>query len=467
VISLLIAWVLGHAAGAPDRAPLDSVVAYVNAELARQRIPGVSVAILRGDSVLLARGFGFSNLELRVAASDSTVYQSGSLGKQFTAAGVATLAQQGKLRLDDRITRWLPEGKGVWDSITVRHLLTHTSGVPEYTDSTFNYRKDYTEDQLVRFAASRRLDFRPGARWSYSNTGYLLLGVLVHRVTGRFYGDVLHDLIFAPAGMLTTRIISEADIIPNRAAGYQLVKGKVQNQDWVAPSLNTTADGSLYFTVDDLIHWAIALNHAQVPTAGVLRAAWSPVRLNNGGLYPYGFGWFLTGQRQHSRIGHTGSWQGFKTALYRYPEFNLTVIVLANLAQAEPGSMAEAIAGIVEPALQPPHMLREPLPGAKAEPASQVLLRSIAEKRDAALVTPGLHGFLSDAARRDLRQALNPLKVWTELGCDAVGEQGISWLGSSIDRVCYARATGSDQPVVFSLFYSGDGRAAYLDWESY
>ena len=131
MISLLIAWLLGHAAGAPDRAPLDSVVAYVNAELARQRIPGVSVAILRGDSVLLARGFGFANLELRVAATDSTVYQSGSLGKQFTAAGVATLAQQGKLRLDDRIVRWLPEGKGVWDSITVRHLLTHTSGVPE------------------------------------------------------------------------------------------------------------------------------------------------------------------------------------------------------------------------------------------------------------------------------------------------------------------------------------------------
>jgi CubicO group peptidase (beta-lactamase class C family) len=424
------------------------------------------VGILRGDSVLLARGFGFSNVELHVPASDSTVYQSGSLGKQFTGAGVATLAQQGKLRLDDRIVRWLSEGKGIWDSITVRHLLTHTSGVPEYTDSTFNYRKDYTEDQLVRFAASRRLDFRPGSRWSYSNTGYLLLGVLVHRVTGRFYGDVLRDLLFTPLGMRTTRIISEAEIIPNRAAGYQLVKGKLQNQDWVAPSLNTTADGSLYFTVDDLIRWAIGLNHGQVPSAGVLRGAWSPVRLNDGGLYPYGFGWDLSGQRGRSRIGHTGSWQGFKTALYRYPEYNLTVIVLANLAQAQPGAMAEAIAGILQPELQPPHMFRQPLTAAQPERPVSAVLTAVANGKDGEVVTPGLHRFLSAAERRDLRETLKQIKTWTDLGCDDVSGTAIQWLGSSIERVCYARAEGTDQPLIFSIFYSGD-RAAHLDWEAY
>ena len=141
--------------------PLDAINRYVTAELTRQRIPGLSVAVLRGDRVLLARGYGLANLELMVPASDRTIYQSGSMGKQFTAAGVAMLAEQGRLRLDDKITKWLPEGTGVWDSISVRHLLTHTSGVAEYTDSTFDNRKDYTEDQLVRFAASRPLDFSP------------------------------------------------------------------------------------------------------------------------------------------------------------------------------------------------------------------------------------------------------------------------------------------------------------------
>ena len=453
--------------GAQRSTPLDSITTYIESELARQHIPGVSVGILRGDSILVARGFGFSNVELQVPASDSTVYQSGSLGKQFTAAGVAMLAQQGRLRLNDRITRWLPEGAGVWDSITVRHLLTHTSGITEYTDSTFDYRKDYTEAQLVRFAAARPLDFSPGTRWSYSNTGYLLLGVLVYRLTGRFYGDVLRDLVFAPAGMRTTRIISEADIVPNRAAGYQLVKGRLQNQEWVAPSLNTTADGSLYFTVNDLLKWAAALNHRNVPGAAVLDLAWSPVRLNDGGLYPYGFGWDLTGQRRHTRIGHTGSWQGFKTALYRYPEFNLTVVVLANLAQAHPGAMAESIAGILEPELRPPHMLSAPLPGPKsARPTGQVL-KAISSGNDTGEVTPALHRFLSLTARRDLAQELGGITSWTELGCDDVSSRAVNWLGSRVVRVCYARGADQQLNAVVSIFYTANGSAAHFDWEAY
>src|SRR6266699_3443366 len=198
---------------------------YIEAEVERQHIPGLSVAVLRGDRVVLSRGYGFANVELHVPASDSTVYQSGSMGKQFTAALVEMLVNSHLVRLDDSIVRWFPEGAGVWQGITVRHLLTHTSGVAEYTDSTFNYRKDYTEDELVKFAAARPLDFRPGERWSYSNTGYLLLGALIHRVTGRFYGDLLRDSVFGPLGMRDSRVISEADIVPNRAAGYRLERG--------------------------------------------------------------------------------------------------------------------------------------------------------------------------------------------------------------------------------------------------
>src|SRR5213078_1248312 len=148
---------------------------YVQAEMERQHIPGLSVALLSGDRVVLSRGYGFANVELRVPASDSTVYQSGSMGKQFTAALVEMLVDRHRLRLDDSIVRWFPEGAGVWQEITVRRLLTHTAGVAEYTDSTFDYRKDYTEDDLVRFAATRPLDFPPGSSWSYSNTGYVLL----------------------------------------------------------------------------------------------------------------------------------------------------------------------------------------------------------------------------------------------------------------------------------------------------
>lgn len=446
---------------------LGSINDYIIAEMKRQKVPGMSVAILRDDRILLARGYGFSNLELRVPASDSTVYQSGSVGKQFTASAVVMLSEQGRLSLDDKIVKWLPEGAGVWDSVTVRHLLTHTSGVAEYTDSTFDYRKDYTEDQLVRFAAARPLDFLPGHRWSYSNTGYLLLGALVHRVTGRFYGEVLQELIFSPLGMRTTRIISEADIVPNRAAGYQLIRGRIKNQDWVAPSLNTTADGSLYFSISDLVRWAVSLNHARVPDSTALQLAWSPVSLKDGGLYPYGFGWNLTPQRGHQRIGHTGSWQGFKTAIYRYPEFKLTVIALANLAEAEPGPIAQGIAGILEPALQPPHRLRASLRSPAPPLPIPQLLAQIAEGRDTGVVTASFQRSLASSARKDLRQALAAVSRWTPLGCDDVGARKMTWLTAPIERICYSSGAGTAERHMASVFYTGEWRAAYLDVSPY
>jgi D-alanyl-D-alanine carboxypeptidase len=377
------------------------------------------------------------------------------------------LSQQGRFRLEDPVTRWLPEGAGVWDSITVRHLLTHTSGVGEYTDSTFDYRKDYTEDQLVRFAASRPLDFSPGSRWSYSNTGYLLLGVLVHRVTGRFYGDVLRDLIFQPLGMRTARIISEADIVPNRAAGYQLVKGQLKNQEWVAPSLNTTADGSLYLSLNDMIPWAVSLNQGRIPDSTVLRAAWQPVRLKDGGLFPYGYGWDLTDQRGHRRIGHTGAWQGFKAAIQRYPDFRLTVIVLANLASAEAGSIAEGVAGIVEPDLRPPHRFTAVLTGPVPPQGAERLLQQLAAGSRGEMVTPGLHRFLSPAARSEFGQLLKRVRTWTALGCDALSRRKIAWLGAPVERVCYTRGTGPAEQVIVTTYYTGDRKVAYLRANGY
>ncbi len=447
-------------------AGLDSVTRYLTAEMKRQQIPGLSVAILRGDRVVLARGFGFSNLEHRVPASDSTIYQSGSLGKQFTGALVGMLAQQGRLKVTDPITKWLPEGSGVWDSVTVYHLLTHTSGIPEYTDSLIDYRKDYTEDQLVRLASSQQLDFPPGESWSYSNTGYLLLGVLVHRVTGSFYGDLLRDLLFSPLAM-RTRIISEADIVPNRAAGYRLDNNRIRNQEWVSPSLNTTADGSLYFSVNDLAKWAVALNRRRLPPAEVLAAAWTPVRLNGGGTFPYGYGWDLTEQRGHTRIGHTGSWQGFKTAFYRYPGKNLSVIVLANLSEATPGALAEGVAGILEPELRPPQLFAGALVGENPPIPAGELLKRVMAGRDSGIVTTDNRRFLRPPVRKVIGEMVRETKSWTELGCERVTEGKIRRLGAEVARICYARGPALRGRTVAAVYYTEDWQAAYLSYESY
>jgi CubicO group peptidase (beta-lactamase class C family) len=450
---------------AAQTAPLDSVTRYVTAVMQHQKIPGLSVAIVRGDSVLLARGFGFANLELRVPASDSTVYQSGSLGKQFTATAVGMLAQQGRLSLDDRITRWFPEGKGAWDSVRVRHLLTHTSGVPDYTDSLIDLRQDYTEEQLVRLAAKQPLDFPAGTSWSYSNTGYLLLGVIVHRVTGRFYGDVLQDLLFKPLGMRTS-VISEADIVPNRAAGYRLVDDQVKNQEWVSPSLNTTADGALYLTVNDLAKWAVALKQQRLPPARVLEEAWTPVRLADGGILPYGFGWDVGPQRNHRRIGHTGSWQGFKTAIYRYPELDLSVAVLANLAEATPGAIAQGIAGILEPTLRPPEMFNSTIGGPSPPVAIAALLRRIAAG-DGDGITAGARRHQVPALQRLLPGILKQAQSWTALGCERPIGGHVVWLGADAVHVCYARGTGADARFVATVYYTSDWQVSYVGLEDY
>lgn len=453
------------AQSAPRQAALDSVDRYLRTELERQRIPGMSVAILRGDSILLARGYGFANLEHRVPASDSTIYQSGSVGKQFTAALVLSLAREGKLGLDEPIRRWLPETPAFWQPITVRHLLTHTSGIPDYTEGAIDYRRDYTEDQLLAAATRLPLEFAPGETWRYSNTGYALLGFLVRRATGRFYGDLLRERIFEPAGMRTAGVISESDIVPNRAAGYELVKGEIRNQEWVAPTINTTADGSLYLSVNDLAKWTIALNHRHVIHSADLAASWTPVRLKDGGTYHYGFGWTLDQQRGHPRIGHTGSWQGFKTSIQRYPESGLTVIALANLDAAMPGAVSLTVAGILDPALLPPHLLPTSRTG-PPEPIPSLLAAVVADSAGAR-ITPGLRTFISKDIREEWRRDLEATHRWESAGCDDMRARRIERLGGRIARVCYARALAERFRRLVSVAYTADWVATDLDSYSY
>jgi CubicO group peptidase (beta-lactamase class C family) len=347
----------------------------------------------------------------------------------------------------------------------VRHLLTHTSGVPDYTDSMIDLRKDYTEEQLVRIAARQRLDFPAGTSWSYSNTGYLLLGVIIHRVTGRFYGDVLQELLFKPLGM-RTRVISEADIVPNRAAGYRLVKGQLKNQEWVSPSLNTTADGALYLTVNDLAKWAVALKKQRVPAGRVLDQAWTPVRLADGWTFPYGYGWDLSPQRSHRRIGHTGSWQGFKTAIYRYPDLDLSVAVLANLAEATPGPIAQGIAGILEPSLRPPELLASTIGGPTPPVTISALLHRIVSGNEAG-IAPGARRHLVPAARRQLPDILKQAQSWTALGCERPMGGQIRWLGADAVHVCYARGVGPEGRTVATVYFTGEWQVAYFEVENY
>jgi CubicO group peptidase (beta-lactamase class C family) len=311
----------------------------------RQHIPGVALLVSRGGKIVQAQGFGLANVELQVPVKPETVFQSGSVGKQFTATAVMMLVEEGKVGLSDPLTKYFPDAPATWKEVTVRELLSHTAGFGDYPDK-FNFRKDWTEPEMLKLVEGIPLAYPPGTKWEYSNLGYMTLGILIHRVTGEFYGDFLQQRIFHPLDMQTTRIISEADIIPNRSAGYRLVKGELKNQEWVAPKVNTTADGSLYFSILDLARWDAALYTEKLLKRSSLDQMWTPAKLKNGqpNKAGYGFGWEMEERHGHHVVGHTGSWQGFKTAIARYVNDQLTVVVLANLAEAKPGAIAEHVA---------------------------------------------------------------------------------------------------------------------------
>ncbi|MBA2303813.1 MAG: serine hydrolase [Acidobacteria bacterium] len=338
--------------------------AYVRGEMARQKIPGVALGVVRKGIITLAQGYGLANVEHDISVTPSTIFQSGSVGKQFTAAVVMLLVEEGKLSLNDTLPKFFADAPPHWRRVTVRHLLTHTSGIPDYTDGTIDYRRDQTEDELVRFAHGLKPEFEPGARWNYSNTGYVILGAVVRKASGQFYGDVLRDRVFGPMGIRTGRIISEEDIVPHRASGYRLSRGVLKNQEWVAPRLNTTADGSLYLSLQDMLAWDAGVRIGKVLKPESWRQVFSPVSLNSGKTFPYGFGWSVENFAGRPAQRHGGSWQGFKTHIARFPEDDLTIVVLANLAQADPEKISDGVAAIIDPKLTRPEL--KPLPSVDA-----------------------------------------------------------------------------------------------------
>src|SRR6202167_3907507 len=292
-------------------AQADVVDNYVRAEMTKQRIPGLAMLVSRGGQVIRAQGYGLANVELQVPVKPGTIFQSGSVGKQFT----------------------------------IRELLSHTAGFTDYPKG-FDMRRDYTEAEQLKIVESIPLAFAPGTSWSYSNLGFLTIGILIHKVTGEFYGDFLREHIFLPLDMQTTRIISEADIVPNRSAGYRLVKGELKNQEWVSPTVNTTADGSLYFSIMDLAKWDAALYTEKLLKRSSLEEMWTVAKLNNGqpNSGHYGFGWFVVTKNGHRVVEHEGAWQGFETQISRYVDDKLTVVVLTNLDDAKPEVLADRVA---------------------------------------------------------------------------------------------------------------------------
>ncbi|CAF4342775.1 unnamed protein product, partial [Rotaria sp. Silwood2] len=300
---------------------------YIRTEMKKQKIPGLSLAIIRNDHIVYGQGYGYSNIEHKVSVKLETMFQSGSMGKQFTAMAIMILVERGEIELDSLIKEYIEDIPKEWKHITVRHLLTHTA------------------DDMFELIKTIPLDFKPGKQFVYSNLGYIMLGTLIREVTGEFYGDFLQKNIFEPLGMKTARIISESDIVLNRASGYALVDDKFKNQEWVSPSLNTFADGALYLNIYDIVKWETGLNSKKIlKDKASFDQMWSPVRLNDNTTYPYGFGWELdeTVSGMHV-VKHGGTWQGFESYIIRVLDVKVTVVIFANVDVADVEEIASNV----------------------------------------------------------------------------------------------------------------------------
>jgi CubicO group peptidase (beta-lactamase class C family) len=274
---------------APKRDKLSAEVdVVIRQQMKEQHIPGIGVAVVRNGRIVYANGYGLANIETATPASPDTVFEAGSISKQFTATAIMLLAEEGRLSLDDGITKYFPEAPPALKGVTIRHLLTHTSGIPDVSDGTddtkgakgvVDFHREYTEDELARAYLLQPLESQPGTKWSYCNACYELLGFLIHRVTGHYYGDFLHERIFAPLGMTKTRTFSYADIILNRAGGYRLVDGTWKNAPrWWSQSILSAAEGGLWSNVLDLAKWDAALYTERIVKQSSLKAMWTQCR---------------------------------------------------------------------------------------------------------------------------------------------------------------------------------------------
>jgi len=337
---------------------------YVESEMARQGIPGLTLGVYRDGQAILMKGYGFSNIEHDVPATPDTVMQSGSVGKTFTATLVMMLVEQGKLSLDDSVRSHLAGLPQTWQAITIAHLLSHTSGIADYDgdeltgrDGPFDLRRDFTEEELVQKVSKLPLEADPGKVWDYRNANYLLLGAVIRSVTGRFHGDVLQEDIFERLEMTSSRVISDQEIVPNRAAGYNRKEGKLYNQEWVSPTFNSTADGTLYLTVRDIEKWDHALCTASLVSPTSMAKMWTPYPVD--GVVPaegYGFGWFVHSHPSGPVIEHDGAWQGFTSYFARYLGTGLTIAVFTNLHadHSRPDHIGQGVAQLVDAGLARP-----------------------------------------------------------------------------------------------------------------
>ena len=338
----------------PSKTRADALDLYVQAQLLRQHVPGLALEVVQNGKVVKQKGYGLADVERNVPVTTDTVFEIGSITKQFTATAIMLLVDGGKIGLDDKISRYRDGLPDAWNAVTIRQLLSHTSGIPDYEEimGYGSYRNIMTAKQVIALAAGKPLDFAPGTQWHYSNTGYFLLTLALEKITNQPYIQFVQTRILSPLGMTHTRSSEPRDIIPLRAAGYAYEDGRLENRDPIQPTA-TGGAAMLVSTVGDMAKWG-----AEILTPTLLHEKdydllWANTPLADGTPSGYGFGWFVAPKHGHRALEHSGGTAGFTCDMLCLPDDRLVVIVLTNGYQstARPTAVLDYSAALFVPAL--------------------------------------------------------------------------------------------------------------------
>ncbi len=417
LLSIAAAWAPAVArvdSGSRVRPPDAVVDQFVRDYIKRHAVPSAAIAVVQNGRIVKAAGYGMASLELEVPATGRSLYEIGSITKQFTAEAIMMLVEEGKLGLDDPIAKYLPAIPAAWSAITVRHMISYTSGLHDWEAAgRFSYRREYTPQEFIDLVATDPLDFTPGERYAYTNSWAPLAGLIIERASGTPFEQFVTERIFKPARMTDTRFRHPEEIAPRRASGYVDQKGVLQNGEPLRPRI-IAPNGGIMSSATDMAKWQVALGSGAIVKRPTLDQMLSPIRLNDGKVFPeIGLAWFIQSFHGHRYVLHNGSTvAGYSSVIYRYPDDDLAVVVLMNIDRWNVVNvLATRVANFYVPGLDVSSIKESPDPAPALSRRFVDLLAAIAEGRDSDLLVdrlrnpgkasrlPAMLGYSGDVAR--------------------------------------------------------------------
>ncbi len=411
----------------------DDIDTYVGGFIKRHNIPGMAIAVVKDGKLVKAAGYGMANLELSVPADKDSLFEIGSISKQFTAEAVMMLVEEGTLALGDPVSKYLPDAPAAWAKITIANLLTHTSGLRDWEAAgILSYRREYSPKEYIDLIAAQPLDFQPGAHWAYTNSSYPLLGLVIERVSGKPFEQFVTERIFRAAAMPTARFRHPEQIVPGRASGYVDVKGELRNGEPLRPGI-IAPNGGIMASAIDMAAWDAALFSGRLLKPATVQQMMSMVRLNDNTTGASGMAWFADDFHGHPFALHNGSTLGgYSAVVYHYTKDKLGIAVLCNIDRWNAVNVAaQHIAGLVVPGISVSSLLPQPADEGRSARMLE-FLADVAAGKDPDLLAPELKGRISPGFRDWFARHLKAKQNFALVDREDFGIGGTTRVGSQV-----------------------------------